>query len=240
MKLIRLLALGMLVAAGAAAGQSYPDKSKQLRIVVPSGAATSIDMLARGLAQGITDVAGLPAIVENKPGADGVIGVQAVKTAPADGYTVLLTNSSTQVLNVHMLAKIPYDPVADFAPLIGVAKTSLVMNAGPSTPFKTVREFIEAAKANPGKYTFGTGTATTRLAGELLKYSAGINMLDVPFKSLADTMIALVAGQIDVVFIDPQSASAFLQAWGASARLYGLDAPGWDAERSHAARRGRA
>ena len=202
-KIRHLLVLGLLIVAGGAVAQSYPDKSRLIKIIVPFGAGGSGDLMARALARGVTEVSGMNVIVENKPGAEGVIGVQAVRNAAPDGYTLLLTTSSTQVLNVHMIPQLPYDPVADFVPLTGISKTSLVMNAGPKLPFKTAREFIEAARAHPGQYSFGSGSTSTRLAAESLLQLADIKLLSVPYKSVAEAMTALGSGQVDIAFSDP-------------------------------------
>ena len=196
------------MAAGSAWAQTYPDVSKPLRILVPFGAASSTDLLARALAQGITEVSGMNAIVENKAGAEGQIGMTAGKAAAPDGYTLVMTTSSTQVLNPHMLPSLPYDPVADFVPVGGVAKFALVLNVGPSFTQKSAREFIEAARANPGKYSFGSGTATTRLAGELLQSVAGIRLLSVPYKSQTEAITSLAGGQVDLVFMDLPGSAA--------------------------------
>lgn len=212
MRILKWLALGLALAAGAASAQSYPDKSKPIRVIIPSGAGTSIDVLARALARGMADVSGVNVVVDNRPGAEGAIGVQAVKNAAPDGYTMLLTSISTHAMNPHLYNQLPYDPVADFVPLAGVAKTALLMNVGASVNAKTVGEFIAAARANPGKYTFGNGTATTRLAGEMLQQMTGIKLLSVPYKNLAETMTDLSAGRVDVVFIDLLSAKPFYGA----------------------------
>jgi tripartite-type tricarboxylate transporter receptor subunit TctC len=202
-----LSVLPALICSTAFASNDFPDKSHPIRIIVPFGAASSTDLLARALAQGIAEVSGQPAAVENKAGAEGVIGMVAVKEAKPDGYTLLMTSSSTQVLNPFMLRNLPYDPVKDYVPVSGVARFSLVVNAGQTVPFKTARELIEAAKQNPGKYSFGSGTTTTRLAGELLQHEAGIQMLSVPYKSMAEAMTGLAGGQVDLVIVDLPSAS---------------------------------
>lgn len=205
------ISLIMLVFTCSAWPQSYPDKSRPLRIVVPFGAGSSTDMMARGFGRAISEAHGINVIVENKPGAEGVIGMQAVKNAPPDGYTILLANSSTQVLNVHMLAKLPYDPVADYVPISGVAKFTLVLNAGPSLPFKTVRQFVEAAKANPGKYSYGSATASTRLAMEMLEHLAQVKLLAVPYKAMAAATTALASGEVDLLMNDAATAIPFYQ-----------------------------
>src|SRR5438309_1371734 len=114
MKPFSTLALFMLVACSSAwSQQAYPDKSKPVKIIVPFGAGSATDLMARALSRAIDEKAGIKAVVENKPGAEGVIGLVAAKNAPPDGYTMLMGNIGTQVLNRHMLPKLPYDPEAD-------------------------------------------------------------------------------------------------------------------------------
>ncbi|HSV77972.1 MAG TPA: tripartite tricarboxylate transporter substrate binding protein [Ramlibacter sp.] len=212
MKLIRSFLLGLALVAGVAQAQTFPDKSRPLRIIVPAGAASTSDLLARAYGRAITEVAGLPVVVENKPGAEGVIGLQAVKSAPADGYTIMLTSNSTQVLNSLMLPNLPYDPVADFVPLTGAGKAALVMYVSAGLPLRSAHEFIEAARANPGKHTFGSNTATGRLLGEMVEQMAGIKLLSVPFKTLPEVMTAVGAGQVDMAFATVSTADAYLKA----------------------------
>ena len=194
--------LGLGMASTSALAQVYPDKSRAVRVIVPFGAASSTDILARALAKGISDVAGLNVIVDNKAGAEGQIGMAAGKAAAPDGYTLVMTTSSTQVLNPHMIANLAYDPVADFTPVAGIGKFALILNAGPSVSQPNLRELLKAARANPGTFSFGSGTATTRLAAELLQSVGGIKLLAVPYKSQADAIVGLAGGQVDMVFMD--------------------------------------
>ncbi|MGE4238890.1 Bug family tripartite tricarboxylate transporter substrate binding protein [Ramlibacter sp.] len=201
-RMFGLMALSLAVGAGSAAAQSYPDKSKPIRIVVPFNAGTSTDSIGRALARGMSDVAGVNVVVENIPGAEAVLGARAVKQAAPDGYTLLLTTLSTHAVNPHMIPNLPYDAVKDFTPITGVAKGPLVAAVGPKFPFASAREFIVAARANPGKYTVGSASATTRLAGEMLAQAAGIQVLSVPYKSFSDLMTNLISGEIHTMIID--------------------------------------
>lgn len=213
MKLIRrTLLLGLLTLVGAAWSQSYPDPSRPLRIITPTGAGDAIDLLARTLGRAITDETGWKVFVENRPGAESVIGMMAAKTAAPDGYTMLLATSSSMVLSPHMLDKLPFDPAADYIPVSGLAKSALTTSISASLPFKSVREFVEAAKANPGKYTVGASTPTTRLAGEMLKQRAGVNLLVVPYKTSGDAVSAVASGQVDMFMVDVPTASPFWQS----------------------------
>ena len=206
MKFLRLLILALFACCTAVSAQTYPDKSKPLRIVVPFGAGSGNDVIARAYARAIGEATGLTVIVDNRAGAEAVIGVEAAKTAAPDGYTVLFGNSSTHVLNVHMLPKLPYDPVVDFIPLTGVAKVALVLNAGPSTKFRSVKDVIEAARANPGKLSYGSGTTSTRLAMEMLEKLADIKLLSIPYKAQAQAAVALSGGEIDLLMTDVSTA----------------------------------
>jgi len=207
-----ILAFGLGSLASIAAAQAFPDKSKIFKIILPQGPGSAADGLARAYARGIAEVANLNVIVDYKPGAEAVIGVQALKSSAADGYTMMLSSSSTQVVNVLMMPNIPYDPFTDFVPLAGVSRAVLTMNFGPSVSFKTAREFIAAARANPGKYTFGSSTATHRLAGELLQSAAGIKLLIVPYKATGAAVTALAGGEVDVMLADPSSISGMWQS----------------------------
>jgi tripartite-type tricarboxylate transporter receptor subunit TctC len=212
MKANRLLAASLIAVSTLALPQAYPDKSKPIRIVVPFGAGSGADLMARAYGRAMNEQAGVTVIVENKAGAEGVIGVEAAKHAAPDGYTILHANSSTHVLNALMLQKLPYDPVADFIPVYGVAAWSVVLNAGPSTKFRSVKEVIEAARANPGKLSYGSATTSTRLAMEMLEHLGNIKLLSVPYKSQAQATAALAGGEIDLLVTDVSTAIPHYQS----------------------------
>ena len=202
--LVRRLAAVLLLlcaSAGAQAQGAAPDRP--MRLVLPFGAGTSTDQLARILAEQITADSRQPVVVENRPGAEGFIGAQAVATAPPDGTTVLVSSNSTHVLNVHLHRKLPYDPVKDFVPVrtLGAAALGVTVNA--DSPWRSVQDVIAAARAAPGKLTFASATAVTRLAGEMFRQQAGVDMLNVPYKSNTLSVNALIGKEIDVIFVDP-------------------------------------
>jgi len=192
--------------AGAASAQAYPDKDRVFKIIVPTGPGSALDSLARAYGKAMGDVSGLKTIVENKPGAEGVTGVQAFLSTPADGYTMLLLSSSMTTLNPIMIPKLGYDPLKDLTPLITTSKAGIVMSLGSGTSFKTLKEFVASARANPGKYTCATSSSTLRMACEFLQASAGIKLLLVPYKTTSAAMVALAAGEADIVFVDAGSA----------------------------------
>jgi tripartite-type tricarboxylate transporter receptor subunit TctC len=209
---LQWLLVCLVAVAGTVHAQTYPDKNKPIRLIVPSGAASTADILARAYAKGIAEVAGLNVIVENKPGAETVIGVQALTSALPDGYTMMMSSSSTNTLNMVMLPNLPYDPFRDFLPLTGVSRASLVMNLGASTTFKSAHEFAASAKAHPGKYTCASATATTRLACDLMQYAAGIKLLNVPYKATAAAVTAVASGEADLIFVDAPTVRAYWQS----------------------------
>lgn len=207
MKLFRVATVALAFFCAAAFAQPpFPDKSRPLKILVPFGAGSGNDVIARAYAQAISEETGWSAIVENKPGAEAVIGTEAGKNAPPDGYTVFFGNSSTHVLNVHMVPNLRYDPLADFVPLTGVASVSLVLNAGPSTKIRSISDLIAAARAAPGKLSYGSGSTSTRIAMEMLEHSAKIKLLSVPYKTQSQAAAALVGGEIDVLMTDVSTA----------------------------------
>jgi len=183
-----------------AAADTYP--SKPIRFVVPYPAGGPLDTIARLLGQKVSESVKQPVVVDNKPGAGGNIGADAVAKSPADGYTILMGAVATHAINPTLYASIPYDPVRDFIPVTQVASTPNVLVVNPSVPAASVREFIAYAKANPGKLNFGSGSTGSagHLAGELFKTQAGVEMTHVPYKGAAPAMNDLVGGQIQLMF----------------------------------------
>jgi tripartite-type tricarboxylate transporter receptor subunit TctC len=191
--------------------QTFPDKTKPIKGIAPYSAGSAVDVVARAYAQAMSEILGTNVLIENRAGAEGVIGLQAVKTAPTDGYTMLFTSLSTQVVNPHMFKQLTYDPLKDFIPLAGTMKSIQLMNSGPSLPFKTTREFIEAAKAKPGKYTYASISATTRLTAQMFAKAADIKLLNVPYRSFSDLTADLLSGRVDLLFADGPSVMPFVK-----------------------------
>ena len=187
------------IVAGSALAQSYPNRP--IHIVAPFPAGGGYDFLSRLMAPEMTKSLGQPVIVENKSGANGNIGTDAVAKSPADGYTLLMGGNSPLALNVS-LYKLPYDPVKDFAPISRVATQPNLLAAHPKVPVKSVAELVQYAKANPGKLTYGSAGngSPQHLAAELLKQMAGIDMLHVPYKGAAPNAAALLAGEVSIAF----------------------------------------
>ena len=209
-----ILGLWVFVATAAsapAAQEIYP--ARPIKLIVPFTPGTGIDILARTLGQKIGDDWKATIVVDNRPGASGNVGTEAVAKAPADGYT-LLTTASTIVLNRSLFKSIPYDPVKDFAPIALLAVGRLALVTNPSVPAKTAAEFIAYAKANPGKLFYGSpGNGTPHhLAMEVFKSSAGIDLVHVPYKGTAGAVQDLLGGQISVMFLPVHVALAQVEA----------------------------
>jgi tripartite-type tricarboxylate transporter receptor subunit TctC len=189
-----------LATALAPAQDAYP--SKPIRILVPFTPATGADILARTLGPKIGDEWKVAVVVENKPGASGNIGTEAAAKSPPDGYTLLMT-AGTIVANRSLFKSIPYDPIADFAPVVPLAIGQLALVTNPSVKAKTVKEFIALAKESPGAMSYGSpGNGTPHhLAMELFKATAGMNLLHVPYKGTAGATQDLLGGQISAMFL---------------------------------------
>jgi tripartite-type tricarboxylate transporter receptor subunit TctC len=219
----RLLAGGALFAAAAAAwAQTAADfPNKPIHIVVPFAAGTTTDQAARYIGQKITDQFKDPVVVENKPGANGFIGLQYVLQQPADGYAFVIGSVTTHAANVALFKKLPYDPVADFVPLSGVTLGGVVLVVAANSPYNTVLDLVAAAKKSPGKLTFGSGNSSSRMGGEVFREKAGVDIVNVPYKALPNAITDLMGGQIDMIFGDapavlPQVRAGKLRALGVS------------------------
>jgi tripartite-type tricarboxylate transporter receptor subunit TctC len=178
----------------------YPDK--QFTFVVPFAAGSATDQLARSLGQEVTRITKQAVIVDNKPGASGFIGAEAVKKAAPDGYTVFITTNTTHAANEHLFKKIPYDPVKDYLPVTGLGKGGQIMIVNLNLPAKSVAEFIALAKSQPGKISFGSGSSSSRVAGEMFQQLAGVELLHVPYKSNPLAINDLLGGQINMMITD--------------------------------------
>jgi tripartite-type tricarboxylate transporter receptor subunit TctC len=189
--------LGALVVTGGASAQTYPERP--VRIVVPFAAAGPTDVIARLLADKLTASLGGQFYVENRPGAGGNTGTAAVAQSPPDGHTLLVASTGF-VVNPSLFAKVPYDPVKDFAPISIVAVSPNVLTVHPSVPAKSIKELVALIKANPGKYSYaspGVGS-TPHLSGEIFRISQGIDMVTVQFTGAGPAIQNTVGGHTPV------------------------------------------
>jgi tripartite-type tricarboxylate transporter receptor subunit TctC len=220
-------ALGGVVAASVAPralAQATPDyPARPVRIVVPFAPGGATDVLARMIGGKLTEAWGQQVVVENKPGAGGNIGAEAGARAAADGYTLTLCAAGFMAVNPSLYAKLPYDPVRDFAPVALLVKAPLLMVVHPGAQARSVRELIDWARANPGRLTIGNGGQGTaqHLGGELFTAAAGIRAVHLPYKGSAPATTDLLAGVFDAQFDNmvtllPHVRSGKLRALGVS------------------------
>jgi tripartite-type tricarboxylate transporter receptor subunit TctC len=209
----RRLTLGGLALAAAAAtapfavqAQAYP--TRPATIVVPFAAGGTTDILARVIGQALTRELGQSVIVDNRAGAGGNIGASLAAKAPADGYTLFMGTVGTHAINQGLYKKLPFDPIKDFQPLTRVAMVPNLLVANPGKPYKSVKELIAYAKANPGKVNFGSSGSgsSIHLSGELFNSLAKVDMVHVPYKGSAPAVTDLLGGQIDIMFDNMPSA----------------------------------
>jgi tripartite-type tricarboxylate transporter receptor subunit TctC len=219
---LTLMAAAALTAAmlpAAALAQAFP--SRPVTFIVPFAAGSATDQRARALGQSITEQTKQTVVVENKAGASGMMAAQAAARAAPDGYTVLITTNTTHAANGHLYKKLPYDAVKDFAPVTGLGKGGQVLVVNANSPYKAVADLLAAAKKDPAKLSFGSGSSSSRVAGEMLKQLAGIDLLHVPYKSNPLAITDLLGGQIDLMITDtstgvPQVKAGKLRALGYS------------------------
>ncbi|SOE49933.1 Putative extracytoplasmic tricarboxylate-binding receptor of a tripartite transporter, in cluster with DUF1446 [plant metagenome] len=215
-RLLALLTLSTL-APLAAAQSNFPNKP--ITFIVPFAAGSATDQIGRAIGQGVTEQTQQPVVIENRPGASAMIGAQTAARAAPDGYTILITTNTTHAANEHLYKSLSYDPVKDYAPLTLLGKGGQIMVVNPKSQARTVAEFIAMAKNAPGKLSFGSGSSSSRIAGELLQQMANIKLLHVPYKSNPLAVTDLLGGQIDTMITDtatglPQVASGKLRALG--------------------------
>lgn len=197
---------GFAFAGGAGAqAQSYP--SKPIRMIVISSAAGSTDIIARAVGRALSEGMGQSVVLDNRPGGGGIIASEMTAKARPDGYTILMANTSHSV-QPSLHAKLPFDPVKDFAPVSLVALTHSLLLVNTTVPVKTVKELIDLAKAQPGRlnYPSGTNGSSAHIGVELLKLMAGIDLVRVPYKGTAENVNALISGETQVGFVTMPSA----------------------------------
>lgn len=207
--LASVAALGLL--GSNAWAQTYPSQPIKLIVPYPAGGAT--DTLARMMAQKIQDNWGSTVLVENRPGAGGTIGNNAVAKAAPDGHTVLL--AITAIIQQPTLMTLPYDPLKDFQPIVRVAISPSVFAVPPSTPANNIKEFVALVKSQPGKFNYGTYGAGTssHIQGELLNTQAGLDMVHVPFQGAAPLVSNMLGGQLTSAFIDSATVRPHLKSF---------------------------
>ena len=213
-----LVASALLLSASLACAQTYPAKTIKFLVPFPAGSAT--DVAARVLAESMGKELGQAIVVDNKAGALGTIGANEVKSAAADGYTILVTTSTTQAAVMSLLKKVPYDPIKDFTPIGKIATTPFVLVVNDKVPANNLKEFIAYVKANPGKVRFGQGSSGSYVSGSLFASMIGGDMQMIPYKGIPPAITDMLGGNIEVVFSDLGNAQAQLK--GNKVKAFGV------------------
>ncbi|HEX7219451.1 MAG TPA: tripartite tricarboxylate transporter substrate binding protein [Burkholderiales bacterium] len=208
----QLLLLAMLAVSTLVGAQGYP--AKPMRLIVADAAGGAPDQLGRIVAQKLSESLGQQMIVDNRPGAAGVLGADIASKAPADGYTLLLTTTSIYALLPSLKKNLPYDPVKDFAPVTRIATASNVLVVNAALPANSVAELVALAKAKPGVYNYASAGigSPAHLAGEMLNLLAGIKLTHVPYKGAAPGLLDVIAGNPHLIITSPISAAGHMNA----------------------------
>ena len=208
-----LCGIGMVATHQPASAQAWP-AAKPITIIVPVPPGPSVDMIARLVAPKLGEAFGQTVIVDNRAGANGTIGSNAVAQAPPDGYTLLAATPASHVTAVHLMKNLPFDPVKDFTPIMAAVEpvTALVVNAG--LPVNSVQELVAYAKANPGKLSYGSSGigSVFHLTGELFNRTAGVDITHVPYRGVSQPMQDVAAGHIQLLHISLSSARGALSS----------------------------
>jgi tripartite-type tricarboxylate transporter receptor subunit TctC len=201
--------LSLAALAAAAPAQDFPNRP--VKLLVPQAPGGASDALARVIAQKLSDKWGQPVVVENRAGAGGNLGMEAVATAPAYGYTLLMGYVGTQAINGALYKKLPFDPEKDFAPVATMATLPFVVVAKADAPFKTIPELVAAAKKGPLTYGSAGNGSVNHLLGEMFNTAAGVKLQHVPYRGAAPAMQDLMGGQINLVFTSLPSVAGFIK-----------------------------
>lgn len=204
-----LLALTAVLPIGHAVAQDFP--SRPIKFIVPFPPGSGTDTSARYFGKKLAEITGQTVVVENKPGANGFIAVRAVLSAPADGYTVFIGSNSTLAVNVALFKSLPYDPVADLAPLTMMMRSPALLIVPGTSEHKTLAELIAAAKAQPDKLNYGAGSAGYQLMAELFNDAARVQTHHVPFKGASEAVTAVAAGTVQMAFAEMTSAQELVK-----------------------------
>ena len=208
---IAVVTIAALTIAGNAMSQNYP--TPPIRLVVPFAPGGNIDITARAIAPGLTDLLGQTIVVDNRGGASGLIGSDLVAKSTPDGYTLVLASSGTLTVLPALQSKMPYDPVKDLTPITLLSYVPIVLVVHPHNPAKSIKDFIALAKSRPGKMIMaspGNGT-TNQLAGELFQLETGAKFIHVPYKGAGPALIDLMGGQVDMLFDQLSSSSNYIK-----------------------------
>ncbi len=217
MKTVITLGIIACTAALTATAADYP--TRPVRIIVPFGAGSATDVVARTIGQNLGEALGQAMVIDNRAGANGTIGAELAAKSPKDGYTLLMSTNTPSAAAPSLMKKINYDPVKDFAPIARIGTIAFVLVTNPSLPAKSMKELIALAKQQPGKLTAGSGSAGSLVPVFMLQQMAGIELNHVPYKSIPPALADVMSGQINMVYADmvtgsPQVKSGKVRALG--------------------------
>lgn len=190
----------LVVAPTLAFAQAYPNKP--VKVVVPFAAGSVSDAVSRFIAEQLSKSMGVAFVVENKGGASGIIGAEAVAHAAPDGYTLMITSNTTQAANLSLFKKLPYDPLKDFTAIARIGYYPFVLVINPEVPAKNVKEFLAYAKVNPGKLSYATSNSMSLVSAEQIKLMANLDIVGVPYKANSQAITDLISGQVQVMIAD--------------------------------------
>lgn len=218
-----VLALMVAEAPSASAQERWP--ARRVTLVVPFGAGSITDVLARMMADHYKDALGQPFIVENRGGAGGTLGANAVARAAPDGYTLLYGGNTTHSAAPAFMRSVPYDPLKDFTPIARIARYSSVLVSNPMLPFRTIQEMVGFARANPGKLTYGHGNSTGQIVGETMKKRLGLDIARLAYPSTAPAMVDVLSGTTQLMIADIVQTRQHMQEGGKLVALATLAKP---------------
>ncbi|HEY7759247.1 MAG TPA: tripartite tricarboxylate transporter substrate binding protein [Burkholderiales bacterium] len=201
-----LILVGLTIAAGTAWAQTYP--SQPIRIIVPFGPGSGSDIVGRRLGIYLQERWKQPVIIDNRPGAQGMIGTEALRSAPADGYTLAMSTNSTHAAAPHLIKNLPYDPIADFEHIALIGITGSVVLVRRDSRFKSIPELAAYAMAHPGQVFFGHADTISQIPGELLRAAAKLPVEGVAYKTSANVIVDLIGGQIQFAFFNYMTGAA--------------------------------
>jgi tripartite-type tricarboxylate transporter receptor subunit TctC len=208
----KFIVAGFLMVAAAAHAQNFP--AKPVRVITPFTAGSAIDTLARVLGQKLGDTWGQQVVIDNRIGANGIIGTEAAAKAAPDGYTVYLGNISTLAVNPHLYLKLPYEALRDFAPVTLAATIPVVLVVHPSLPVKSVKELIALARSRPGALDYGSGGVgnATHIASERFASMAGVKLNHVPYRGVGPAIAALLQGEVQILFASSVAVQPYIKS----------------------------
>ena len=206
---MKILLLALCALALPASAQDYPNKP--IRVIIPYAAGGGNDIIVRVISPEMTKSLGQPLVIENKPGAQGIIAAEAVARSAPDGYTILMGPSGPMTINPATYSKLPYDPVHDFEPISLICQFPLLVTVNANAPIHSVKELIDAAKANPEKANYASSAGIFQVTTELFKQKTGSSFVMIPYKSSGESVQAVLSGQVMVAIVDPPPASGPLK-----------------------------